>query len=77
LEEIETHEIMVSRMFADFNDYWTTSLMGALFASIVSAMPPADAERLKTRVQTHLPPDAAGRVTHNARANAIMGRKPK
>jgi hypothetical protein len=24
-----------------------------------------------------LPPDAAGRITHSARANAIMGRKPK
>lgn len=77
LEAVETREIVASRTFANFDDFWITSLMGAALASIVAAMAPADAERLKERVRILLPPGAAGRITHSARANAIMGRKPK
>jgi hypothetical protein len=40
-------------------------------------MAPDDAELLKTRMRERLPADAAGRITHGARANAITGRVPK
>ena len=33
-------------------------------------------EQLKERVRSHLPPDAAGRITCGAFANAIKGRRP-
>lgn len=76
LQAVKTRSITVSRTFADFDDFWTTSLMGAAFAPIVAAMVPGDAELLKARVRKHLPSDIGGRITHVARANAIMGRKP-
>jgi SAM-dependent methyltransferase len=76
LDAIETREITVRRTFADFDDFWTTSLLATSVGPAVAAMTPDDAGRLKARVQARLPPDAAGRVTYGARANAIRGRMP-
>jgi hypothetical protein len=67
----------VQRTFADFDDFWTTSLMGSSVGPTVAAMASGEAERLKTRVRARLPADAAGRITYAARANAVKGRVPK
>ena len=40
-------------------------------------MASGDVEQLKGRVHIRLPPDAAGRITYAARANAIKGRVRK
>jgi hypothetical protein len=77
LDAIETREIAVQRSFADFDEFWAITLSAATIGPIVAAMPTADVERLKARVREHLPPDAAGHITHTARANAVKGRKPK
>ena len=77
LDAIETREITVQRTFADFDDFWTTTLMAPTVGPIVAAMASDDVERLKTRVRGRLPADAAGRITYGARANAIKGRLPK
>ena len=77
LEAVETREIIVQRTFADFDDFWTTSLLAPTVAATVAAMAPHDVELLKTRVRTRLPANAAGRITYSARANAIKGRVPK
>jgi hypothetical protein len=77
LEAIEVREITVQRTFADFDDFWTTSMMAATVSQTIAAMAPGDAELLKTRMRERLPTDAAGRITHGARANAIRGRVPK
>jgi len=77
LDAIETREITVQRTFADFDDFWTTTLMAPTVGPIVAAMASDDVERLKTRVRARLPADAAGRITYGARANAIKGRLPK
>ena len=76
LDAVETREITVQRTFADFDDFWTTSLLGASVRPMVAAMTPDDVERLKTRVRARLPADAAGRITYGARANAVKGRVP-
>lgn len=76
LQAIEAHEITVERTFADFDDFWTTTLTAPSFGSAVNTMAPDDVERLKTRVRRRLPPDAGGRVTCAGRANAIKGRLP-
>jgi len=39
-------------------------------------MAAGDAERVKARVQARLLPDAAGRITYGARANAKKGHMP-
>lgn len=77
LDAVETREIVVQRPFADFDDFWTTSLMGSSVGPTVAAMASGDAELLKTRVRARLPADAAGRITYAARANAVKGRVPK
>jgi SAM-dependent methyltransferase len=77
LEGVETREIVVTRTFLDFDEFWSTSLLGAGLAPIVAAMAANDVERLKARVRALLPPDAAGRVTCAGRANAVKGRVPR
>jgi ubiquinone/menaquinone biosynthesis C-methylase UbiE len=77
LDEIETREIVVSRTFADFEDFWTTNLLGGSLAQVVAAMPGDDVDRLRTRVRANLPTDAAGRITYSSRVNAVKGRVPK
>lgn len=76
LDAIETREITVQRTFTDFDDFWTTTLLGSSVGPTVAAMAPGDVELLKRRVRTRLPPDAAGRITYGARANAVKGRVP-
>ncbi len=77
LDAIETREITVQRTFADFEDFWTISLLGSSIRPTVAAMSPADTDLLKTRVRARLPADVAGRITYEARANAVKGRVPK
>jgi ubiquinone/menaquinone biosynthesis C-methylase UbiE len=73
LDEIETREIAVRRTFADFEEYWTTSTLGATVRQTIAAMHPSDVELLKERMRGRLSADAAGHITCNARANAIRG----
>jgi hypothetical protein len=77
LDAVEVREITVHRTFADFDDFWTTSIMAATVSQTIAAMAPEDAGLLKMRMHARLPADAAGRITHGARANAITGRVPK
>ncbi len=77
LDAVETREITVHRTFPDFDDFWTTGLLGASIRPMVAAMTSDDVELLKTRVHVRLPADAAGRITYSARANAVKGRVPK
>ena len=74
LQSIETREIEVQRTFADFDDYWTTVFGGPSVGRQLRAMAPEDLARLKERMRVHLPPDADGRITYSARANAVQGR---
>jgi ubiquinone/menaquinone biosynthesis C-methylase UbiE len=76
LDAVETREITVQRTFADFDDFWTSNLVGSSIASAVAAMGSSDVELLKTRVRRRLPTDAARRISCDARANAIKGRVP-
>ena len=77
LDAIEVREFAVQRTFADFEDFWTTSMMAATVSQTIAAMAPGEAKLLKMRMRARLPEDAAGRITHGARANAIRGRVPK
>ena len=76
LDAIETREITVQRTFTDFDDFWTTTLRGSSVGPTIGAMALGDVELLKRRVRTRLPPDATGRITYGARANAVKGRVP-
>jgi hypothetical protein len=77
LDAVEVREITVQRTFADFEAFWTTSMLSATVSQTIAAMAPGDAELLKMRMRALLPVDVGGRITHGARANAITGRVPK
>src|SRR5262245_43398889 len=55
LDAVETRDITVQRTFADFDDFWTTSVVGSSVGPIVAAMPSGDVGRLKILVRTPLP----------------------
>jgi ubiquinone/menaquinone biosynthesis C-methylase UbiE len=75
LEQVEAREINVTRSFSDFDDFWTTSLLGTT-GQVIAALPAAEAEELKARTMKHLLADRSGRITYGARANAVKGRVP-
>jgi SAM-dependent methyltransferase len=77
LESVETRAITIERTFENFEDVWTTSLLGATIGAKIKAMPSADVAELKERLRAKLPADASGRVTYSARANAVKGRVPQ
>ena len=63
-----TRESRMHRTFPDFNDFWSTSLLGSSVGPTISAMSSGDIDLLKKRVQARLPADAAGRITSRLRA---------
>jgi SAM-dependent methyltransferase len=77
LAAVETREIAVQRTFADYEDFWETSLLGTSLRPTIAALSQADLAQLKERVRARLPADAAGRITCGARANAVKGQVPK
>jgi hypothetical protein len=74
LDRIETREITVQRTFADFDDFWSTVLLGASVKATVATMTPDQLEQVREKVRTRLGADHRKPVTLGARANAIRGR---
>jgi SAM-dependent methyltransferase len=77
LDAVETREITVQRKFADFGEFWATSLLASSISPTVATMAPGDLERLKMRVRAQMRADTAGPITYCARANAVKGRVPQ
>lgn len=77
VDEVETCEITVSRTFPDFGDFWRIYARSPSLASILAGLSARDAETLKARLRSRLPADAGGRITYEARANAIKGRRSR
>jgi len=77
LEAVETREIAVTRTFADFEDFWSTALLGSSIRAMVETRTPDEVAELKRRVNARMPADGAGRITLSARANAVKGRMPR
>lgn len=76
LVQIETREIAVTRTFADFDSFWKIAQTGPRLAPRLAATAPGDLKLLKDRLRARVTPDAAGRITYGARANAIKGQVP-
>jgi len=76
LEDVHTRQIVVERTFSDFETFWRIAQTGPRIAPRVAAMAPADVELLKRRLRERLVPDADGRITYRAFANAVRGRRP-
>ncbi len=74
LVDVESREITVQRTFTDFETFWKIAKTGPRLMPRFSVMSADDLALLKDRVRERVPPDAAGRVTCEARAHAIKGR---
>lgn len=74
LEAVDTREIAVQRVFADFDEYWTIIFGSPSFGPKLAAMPAGDLAILEARMRERLSAGADGRITCRARANAIRGR---
>ena len=77
LEAVETREITVHRTFADFDDFWMTTVKSPALGPVVASMASEDVKGLKSRVSARLPTGTEGRIIYGARAHAIKGRLPK
>jgi SAM-dependent methyltransferase len=76
LVDVETLEIGVQRTYADFDAYWRIAQTGPRFAPALAAMSSADVALLKDRLRGRMGANPDGSITHDARANAIKGRRP-
>jgi ubiquinone/menaquinone biosynthesis C-methylase UbiE len=76
LVELDAQVIRARRTFDDFEDYWSTTISAPNLAPMLTAMATADVAHLKSRVRAQTPIEACGRVSIEARANAIVGRWP-
>ncbi len=76
LIDVETHELVVQRTYANFDAFWAAARKGPRIAPRMSEMPGSDAELLKARLRKRLKAAADGSITYPARANAVRGRKP-
>lgn len=71
LVEIDSRSIEIRMVYADFEDYWSSQS-----ATNIKDASEAETRELKTLMQQRLPPDASGRITYGARANAVRGLIP-
>ena len=74
--DLETRVVRARRTFADFEDYWSTTIAAPNLAPMLTTMATADVTQLKSRVREQVPIEASGRVSIEACANAIVGRRP-
>jgi SAM-dependent methyltransferase len=77
LTQIETREIAVQRSFADFEDFWSTVLLGASVKATIAKMTAGQIDAAKQKLRAQLAGDHKGPITTGARANAIHGRVPQ
>ncbi len=68
--------VRTRRTFDDFEDYWSTTISVPNIAPILATTTVAEVAQLKSRVREQVPIQSDGRVSIEARANAIVGRRP-
>lgn len=76
LDAVEVRPIAVERAFADFEDYWQTTLGAGSLGDRIAAMPETERKRLKDGTRARLPAEADGRIIQKSWANAAKGRVP-
>lgn len=77
LVDVQTNELVTRRTFADFDAWWAAARKGPRIAPRLSALAAGGADELKERLRRRLVAAADGRITIEARANAVRGRRPE
>ena len=75
LADVETHEIVVERTYADFEAFWAAARKGPRIAPRLSELGSGGADVLKERLRERLAAASDGGITIEARANAVRGRR--
>jgi SAM-dependent methyltransferase len=76
LQDVETHEIVAERGFADFDAAWDSIRITGSAPLALRKLPPETVERVREAVRVRLGAAAGGGVRFSARANAVRGRVP-
>ena len=76
LVDVETHELVVQRTYANFEAFWSAARKGPRMAPRIAELAAGGADELKERLRRRLTPAADGSITYDARANAVRGRRP-
>lgn len=74
--DIKAGVVRARRQFDSFDDYWSTTIGAPNLAPMLATMTPADVSRVRSRVREQVPTEPSGQITIEARANAIVGRRP-
>lgn len=77
LEAVVTRSIEVEREFASFDDWWSSVRGASSLAAALDKLTGPELARLQGAVREKLRPGADGRVRCRARANAVVGTKPR
>ncbi|MBI5277595.1 MAG: methyltransferase domain-containing protein [Burkholderiales bacterium] len=72
--DVHTTQFSVQRTFESFDELWEIAMLGTSIRQKMASLPDEVRHRLKERLRSRQAPDAAGRITWNARANAVKGR---
>ena len=73
LQDVETKEIVVERVFSSFDEYWSIVLDAPSLGAQLAAIPAEQLEVFKIAVRARLTIDATGKVICSGRANAVRG----
>ena len=74
--DVETHELVVQRRYADFEAFWSACRKGPRIAPRLSELLPGGPDELKERLRRRMKAARDGSITYDARANAVRGRRP-
>ena len=77
LIDVELRDIIVQRTFASFDEFWAIVVGWAAVGETMATMAPEAIAQLTARLRECLPADDSGRVTYEARANAVKGWVPR
>ena len=77
MKSVETRTFEIPVAYSDFDDFWdsNTALAGPV-GKAIEKLSPADRERVRSHLREHLPQDGSGRISYQARANAVKGIVP-
>ena len=76
LVDVETHELVVQRTYADFDALWAAARKGPGIGPRLGQLPGGGVDELKGRLRRRLVPAKDGSITVEGRANAVRGRRP-
>lgn len=74
LVDLRQRSIPVTRGFADFDSFWSTTIGTGSLSKALEKLPAAEHTAFRQRVRDRLPAEADGTVRYTASANAIVGR---